>query len=133
MDYLVSRRRITGSVFIIDDDPAMRDSLQALFEVRGFDVESYDTARSFRSRRDRSVKGCLIVDLDMTEANGLALLRSLAADGLPIVALSSRYTSELRARALAAGAVACIDNPIEPARLLETVFQIMPAETSKLE
>ena len=91
MEVFVGKQPLASTVFIIDDDAAMRDSLQALFEVRGLRVECFDNAGAFRARHDHNARGCLIVDLDTPDANGLALLRSLAGDEyrLPVIVLSS--------------------------------------------
>ena len=129
MDSLVRERLADCTVFVVDDDAAMRDSLQALFEVRGFNVECFESAGAFRARHDRDARGCLIVDLNMPEAGGLDMLRMLAVEGyrLPTIIMSGQFGGDYCARARAAGAVACIDKPFEPARLIETVLQAMPA------
>jgi FixJ family two-component response regulator len=129
MDSLVRERLADCTVFVVDDDAAMRDSLQALFEVRGFRVECFDSARAFRARHGRDTLGCLIVDLNMPEAGGLDLLQMLAVEGyrLPAIVMSGQFSGDYCARALAAGAVACLDKPFEPARLVETVLRAMPA------
>lgn len=116
-----------GTVFIIDDDEAMRDALRALFEARGISAECFDSGDAFRARHDTSCRGCLIIDLNLSGRSGLEVLEVLLAQGyrLPTLVLSANLRGEFKARAASAGAVACIDKPFEPNHLVETVQSVM--------
>lgn len=123
MDSRVRDLPAVGTVFVIDDDPAMRDSLRVLLEVRGLAAECFDSVAAFRASRNAGATGCLILDLHMPRSDGLELLETLAAEGsqLRTIMLSGAFGEGFRARAMAAGAVACIDKPFEPSRLIEAV------------
>ena len=63
-----------GTVYVVDDDEAVRDSLQWLLEGKGYRVRCFDSAESFLSRYDARETACLIVDIRMGGMTGLDLL-----------------------------------------------------------
>jgi len=118
-----------GTVFVVDDDAAMRDSLQALLEVRGFRTRCFESVAAFRACKPGLLPGCVVLDLNMPERNGLELVEALSAEGsrLRVIMLSGGFNDDFKARAMAAGATACIDKPFAPARLIEAVAAALPA------
>jgi two-component system, LuxR family, response regulator FixJ len=129
MDTRVLDFSVDGRVFVIDDDPAVRDSLRILFELRGLHTECFDSVAAFRARGVDIDAGCLIVDLHMPAVDGLELIEALAAEGSPLrmIMLSGAFNDGFRARAMAAGAVACIDKPYEPSQLVKAVQAVLRA------
>ena len=79
-----------GTVYVVDDDEAVRDSLQWLLEGKDYRVRCFESAESFLSRYDAREVACLIVDIRMGGMTGLELQNRLLEihSPLPIVFLS---------------------------------------------
>jgi FixJ family two-component response regulator len=73
-----------GTVYVVDDDEAVRDSLQWLLEGKGYRVRCFDSAESFLSRYDAREVACLIVDIRMGGMTGLELQSRLIEDHSPL-------------------------------------------------
>ena len=110
-------------VFVVDDDPALRDSIALLARAEGLAARTFDSARSFLDAWDRAEPGCLIVDLRMPGLSGLDLQERLAgdADAPPIIFLTGYGTVPAAVRALKAGAMDFLEKPFDPATLLARV------------
>ena len=106
-------------VFVIDDDAAVRDSLQTLLEIKNFDVVAFESCDSFLKTRDGARADCLVLDLHMAGTNGLDLLQILKQRGthLPTIVLTGRGNPETRSAALSLGALTMLDKPVRPADL----------------
>ncbi len=111
------------TVFIVDEDDAMRESLRAMFEARGFKTLSFDAAAAFKAGHDGISRGCLIIDLIEPGYRALEILHSLAGEmeRIPFVVLSDAYSRDLKALAREAGATTCVDKPFEPEYLVSVV------------
>ena len=107
-------------VLIIDDDPAVRNSLKFALEVEGFAVRAYPTGADLLSEKDFPANGCLVVDYKLPEMNGLDLLVELRKRkiDLPAILITTHPSSEVRHRAALAG-VPLIEKPL----LNDTLFQ----------
>ncbi len=101
------------TVFVVDDDPAMRDSLSWLLQSDGLAVESYPTAEEFLDTYDPTRPGCLVLDLRLPGMSGLDLQGELADRGitLPLLIVTGYGDLMTRARALKAGALDFIEKP----------------------
>ena len=95
------------TVFIVDDDGAVRDSLSLLMRSAGLASEAFPGAREFLADVAVDRPGCLILDVRMPEIDGLELQRQLAARGsrLPIIMLTGHGDVPLAVEALRAGAI----------------------------
>ena len=115
------------TVFIVDDDEMVRDSLRALLEAHRFQVHDFESARGFLDNRERLARGCLLVDMHMPDMNGLELLQALRkqGDAMPAVLYTGRNDPELEARALTAGASAVLDKPVTHTTLLAAIRQAL--------
>jgi two-component system response regulator FixJ len=111
------------TVYIVDDDAAVRDSMRVLLETYGLTVRDYASARAFLSDRPSVEKSCLLLDLHMPEMSGLELVDWLQQDGLdiPTIIVTGRGDASTRARALAAGALALLNKPVEETELLHSL------------
>ena len=114
-------------VFVVDDDPALRDSIALLVRAEGLAARTFDSARSFLDTWDRSESGCLIVDLRMPGLSGLDLQERLAGDtdAPPIIFLTGYGTVPAAVRALKAGAMDFLEKPFDPATLLARVREAL--------
>jgi two-component system, LuxR family, response regulator FixJ len=109
-----------ATVLIIDDDPALRNSLKFALEVEGFAVRAYPTGAELLADGEMPDKGCLVVDYKLPVMNGLDLLCELRRRkiDLPAILITTHPNSALRSRAAEAG-VHLIEKPL----LNDTLFQ----------
>lgn len=111
------------TVFIVDDDPAVRDSLTALLRAAGYAVEAYPDAEMFLAAYDPARPGCLILDMQMPGMDGLGLQTVLAErkDNRPIIFLTAHATVPTTVRALKKGAFDFLEKPTRGKTLLAHV------------
>jgi len=112
-----------GKVFLVDDEPELRQALSRLLRAEGLDVEDFGSAPAFLARVDDACTGCLVLDLAMPELDGLELQRQLAARGahLGIVFLTGHGDIPTSVRAIKAGALDFLTKPVRRADLLRAV------------
>lgn len=112
-----------ATVFIIDDDQAVRDALRLLMSSAELAVETFTGAREFLEAVPKDRRGCLVLDVRMPEIDGLELQRQLAARGsrMPIIILTGHGDVPMAVQALRAGAVDFIQKPFESKRLLASI------------
>jgi FixJ family two-component response regulator len=108
---------------IVDDDDALRTSLDNLIRSVGFRVQGFSSAEAFLRSNQVHATACLILDVRMAGMNGLELQRQIvAADWqIPIIFITSHVDDEARARALDAGAVAFLYKPCREEDLLQAI------------
>jgi len=111
-------------VHVVDDDEAVRDSMRALLESYGIEVQAYASAREFLVAGPAQRRGCVLVDLHMPGMGGLELLEALKAQGsrIPVIAITGRSDSILKERATRAGAVTLLEKPVPDEALLSTLM-----------
>lgn len=114
-------------VSVVDDDPAVRDSIAMLVRTEGLAVRTFDSARSFLATWDPCEPGCLVVDLRLPGLSGLDLQQRLAAEGdaPPIIFLTGYGTVPAAVRALKAGAIDFLEKPFDPAALLARIHEAL--------
>jgi RNA polymerase sigma factor (sigma-70 family) len=113
------------TVFIVDDDDAVRRSLQLLIRSVGLSVETFASAQEFLKRKPPDGPACLVLDVRMPGLSGLDLQRELAAAGLevPIIFMTGHGSVPMSVRAMKAGAVDFLQKPIDEQVLLDAVHQ----------
>ncbi len=104
---------MAGTIYVVDDDEAVRDSLRALLESRGFNVSTYDSAEAFLGAYRPGTQACAVVDLRMPGMDGLQLIERLKGDaaGLPIIMVTGHGDVPLAVRAMKAGATDFVEKP----------------------
>lgn len=114
---------MSQTVFIVDDDAAMRDALAQLLETSGLQVEAYANGPAFLAAHEVDRPGCLLLDMSMPGMTGLEVQAALNARGLtiPIIFLTGHGDIPMAVRAVQAGAVDFLEKPIQGAALLERV------------
>jgi FixJ family two-component response regulator len=119
-----------ATVFVIDDDAAMRKSLALLVETVQLRVETFETAQEFLDSFDPAGPGCLILDLRMPGLSGLELQQRLAARGvrLPIIFISAHGDLTSAVSAMRAGAVDFLEKPFRGQVLLDRIHQALEAD-----
>jgi FixJ family two-component response regulator len=110
-------------ISIVDDDDALRNSLDDLIRSIGFRTEGFPSAEAFLSSNQARNTACLILDVRMPGMNGLDLQRQIvAADWrIPIIFITSHADDDARARALEGGAVAFLYKPFREEELLDAI------------
>lgn len=110
-------------VSVVDDDEAVRDSIQFLLEVAGFNVTPFGSAVDFLAGQEQDAQGCVLLDLQMPHISGLELMRILDARGtkLSVALMSGSMSPELRCRALELGVKEIIEKPLDVNALLQFV------------
>jgi len=122
------------TVFVVDDDPAVRDSLSLLLETAGFSVECHESAESFLAGYREDRQGCLILDVRMQPMSGPELQAELVRRGsrLPIIFLTAHGDIPMTVRAIKAGAKDFLTKPIDGNELLDRVQAVLQAEQERL-
>ena len=110
-------------VHVIDDDDAMRDSLEFLFQTADLPVRIYASAAAFLDALSAGASGCVVTDVRMPEMSGLELLREVRRHGhdLPIIVITGHGDVPLAVEAMQAGALDFLEKPFDDKRLLKLV------------
>jgi two-component system response regulator FixJ len=110
-------------IFIVDDDPGVRDSLRLLLECEGLEAREFASCREFLGADWAAEGNCLIVDVHMPGISGIELLETMRRDGamLPVIVLSGRIDAAIRNRARAAGVLAVVEKPHQAHEVLNLV------------
>lgn len=113
------------TVFVVDDDEAVRGGLRRLMESVGLNVETYGSAQEFLSDCDPDRQGCLVLDVRMPGMGGLDLQDQLGKQGirLPVIILTGHADVAAAVRALKAGAMDFIEKPFNSQALLDRIQQ----------
>ena len=126
-----------GKVYVIDDDEAMRDSLNFLLESAGFNVTLFESALKFLEALPGLDFGCVVSDVRMPGLDGIELLKRMKADNsrFPIVILTGHGDIPLAVEAMKLGAVDFLEKPFEDDRLIgmieAAIRQAEPAAKSE--
>ena len=112
-----------ATVFVVDDDPAVRESLQWLIESVGLNVETYATAQAFLDAFDRDRPGCLVLDVRMPGISGLDLQDQLASQQvrIPVIIITGHADVPMAVRAMKAGVIDFIEKPFSDELLLDRI------------
>ncbi|NIR29127.1 MAG: response regulator transcription factor [Gammaproteobacteria bacterium] len=124
-----------ATVFVVDDDPEVRESLQWLLQSAGFEVMTFDSPQAFLDTYHEEMYGCVLLDLRMPEMDGLALQRQLTARGirLPVIILSAHVDVPTAVEAMRAGAVDVLQKPFEDQLLIDRINQALREDASTRE
>lgn len=111
------------TVFVIDDEPTMRDSLKFLLQSIGLSVECSASAAEFLAVLDPGRPGCIVSDVRMPGMSGLELLDQLRSRGMamPLILITAHADVPMAVRALKAGAVDFIEKPFNDQVLLDSI------------
>jgi two-component system response regulator FixJ len=123
------------TVFVVDDDPAVRDSLHWLLQSVDLAVETYATGEEFLRAYDPARPGCLVLDVRMPGMSGLRLQDELAARGirLPIIILTGYAEVQTAVRALKTGAFDFLEKPYSDEMLLDRIHHAIETDRQTRE
>ena len=116
-----------GTVYVVDDDEAVRDSLQWLLEGKDYRVRCFDSAESFLARYDAREVACLIVDIRMGGMSGLELQDRLIENKspLPIVFITGHGDVPMAVDTMKKGALDFIQKPFDESALVSVVERML--------
>src|SRR5260221_6481122 len=120
----------TPTVFVVDDDDDVRESIAELRRSAGLRVETFATAQDFLGRERGDGPSCLVLDLQLPGMDGLQVQRELARsdDSMPIIFLSGHGDIPTSVKAIKSGAVEFLTKPFDGEHLLETIRQALEAD-----
>jgi FixJ family two-component response regulator len=112
-----------ATIFIIDDDPAIRDSLTLMVAQEGFTVSTFESAEAFLESIQSERFGCAIVDIRMTGMDGMQLQEMLKKHHiqLPIIFLTGHGDIPMSVRAIKAGAIDFLTKPVTREKLMASI------------
>jgi two-component system, LuxR family, response regulator FixJ len=112
-----------ATVYVVDDEPAVRHSLEALLRSVGLGAETFASASEFLAAPVKR-RACLLLDIRMPDMDGLQLQKRLAGTDhdLPTIILTGDGTEETRRRSLEAGAVSFFHKPFDDEELLQAIY-----------
>jgi FixJ family two-component response regulator len=116
-----------GTVYVVDDDEAVRDSLQWLLEGKDYRVRCYESAEAFLSRYDPREVACLIADIRMGGMNGMELQARLIErqSPLPIMFITGHGDVPMAVESMKNGAMDFIQKPFQEPQLLDLVERML--------
>jgi FixJ family two-component response regulator len=116
-----------GTVYVVDDDEAVRDSLQWLLEGKDYRVRCYESAEAFLSRYDPREVACLIADIRMGGMNGMELQARLIErqSPLPIMFITGHGDVPMAVESMKNGAMDFIQKPFQEVQLLDLVEHML--------
>jgi FixJ family two-component response regulator len=112
-------------VFVVDDDPSIREALTSLIRSVGLGIETFGSAREFLTRQPPDAPGCLVLDVRLPGLSGLDLQHELAAAqiNLPIIFITGYGDIPMTVQAMKAGAAEFLTKPFRDQDLLDAIQQ----------
>ena len=127
-----------ATIYVVDDDVSVRESLELLIGYAGYRAETFGAAREFLdylARPRRHVPGCLVLDVSLPDLNGLELQQRLSGEPvpLPVVFITGYGDIPMSVRAMKAGAVEFLTKPWSDDALLEAIGQAVARSRAALD
>lgn len=129
---LMDTRRI---VYIVDDDPAVRQAVSIVARALGVEVRAFARAEEFLAACDETTTGCLVLDVRMPETSGIELQRTLNAAGIriPVIMMSGHADVRMAVEAMSQGAFTFLEKPFRMEELSTTIEKALSESQSVLE
>ncbi len=123
------------TIYIVDDDDDVRDSIQELLQCVGLAVLGFASGRDFLQRYDPVTGLCIVLDLHMPDISGLQVLDALQARGntVPIVVFSGRSDQTTLEFAHRSGVIAVLGKPLDPDKLIALMQSLLTEKTTAQE
>jgi FixJ family two-component response regulator len=115
--------RPAPAIYVVDDEPAVLKAVGRLLRAASFDVITLSSSREFLAQYDHAAHGCIVLDIEMPDLNGLDLQGTLGAEGmgLPIIFLTGHGDIPKTVRAIKQGAVDFLTKPVDERVLIDAV------------
>ncbi|MBX2835396.1 MAG: response regulator [Gammaproteobacteria bacterium] len=113
-----------ATVYVVDDNPAVRDAIRWLVEEVGLSAEVYATAQEFVDKFDAEAIGCLVLDIRMPGMGGLELQDYLLNNNIsiPVIVVTGHGDVPMAVRSMKNGAFEFLQKPFNDQTLLDTIF-----------
>jgi len=120
-------------VYVVDDDDAVRDSLELLLRSAKLNVETFESARAFLAAFQPERPGCVVLDVRMPDMSGLELQDALAAAGheIPIIFVTGHGDVPMAVKTMKAGAIDFIQKPFRDADLLARIDEALKRDAEQ--
>ena len=117
----------TPTVFVVDDDPSVRASIQGLLKSANLRSESFGTAEEFLRSKRSDGPSCLVLDVSLPGVNGLDFQRHLADAGIqiPVIFVTGHGDIPMTVKAMKSGAVEFLTKPFDDQDLLNAIQQAL--------
>jgi FixJ family two-component response regulator len=124
--------RAESTVFIVDDDDGVRESIAALVHAMGLSSEQFDSGRAFLEWFDDSRAGCVLLDVRLPHHSGLDVQRRLneAACAPPVIMMSGHADVSVAVRAMKAGAIDFLSKPFAEQALWDAIQRAVEIDTA---
>jgi two-component system response regulator FixJ len=124
----------TPTIFVIDDQPAVRDALGEMLRVFGHAVETFESADGFLHSLSETRTGCIVADVRMPGMDGIELARELSRRNvpLPVVLISGHADVPMAVAAIKAGAEDFIEKPVDDTQLLAAINRALARAFNEL-
>ena len=111
------------TVFVVDDDASVRQSLELLIGSAGWEPQTFASAREFLSSPPAAAPSCLVLDVNLPDLNGLEVLARLRQErpALPVIVMTAHGSEAIAEMALASGATRYLIKPVARQDLLNAV------------
>ena len=130
---LSASSRGTPVVFVVDDDISVRESLEALIRLAGWEPETFASAREFLARSRSDVPSCLVLDLSLPDLNGLDLQKRIVdRTDMPVIFITGYGDVPSTVQAMKAGAAEFLTKPFGDAVLLTAIQQAIERSQAAL-
>lgn len=118
------------TIFIVDDDPSVRDALGLLLGIRGYRTAMFASGEAFLKAWQRSWAGCMLVDIRMSGMDGLSLQQELNARGctLPVIIVTGHGDVSQARAAFKANASDFLEKPFDDAKLIAAIDEALSRE-----
>jgi FixJ family two-component response regulator len=122
-----------ATVFVVDDDPSMRRSLDSLLRSVGHDVRLFSSAPEFMQAVRGDVPGCILLDVRLPGMSGLAFQQELTKSGvaLPIIFITGHGDVPMTVRAMKAGAVEFLTKPFDDQVLIDAIHEALERDRAR--
>jgi FixJ family two-component response regulator len=124
-----------ATVYVVDDDPSVREGLHTLFRSAGWEAEAFESAEDFLASARADTPACLVLDVSLPDFSGLELQQALRAEqtDLPIIFITGHGDVPMSVRAMKAGAVEFLTKPCDNDALLEAVRQALERSRAAMD
>jgi FixJ family two-component response regulator len=121
------------TVFVVDDDPSVRASIQGLLKSANLRSESFGTAEEFVRGKSPDGPSCLVLDVSLPGVNGLDFQHQLADAGIqiPIIFVTGHGDIPMSVKAMKSGAVEFLTKPFDDQGLLDAIYQALDRDRQR--
>jgi FixJ family two-component response regulator len=130
-----SKSQQRPTVFVVDDDISVRESLELLIEFAGWQPETFASAEEFLAHPRTAAPNCLVLDVSLPDLNGLELQRLIASErtDMPIIFITGHGDVPMTVQAMKAGAVEFLTKPFDDEMLISAIRHAIKRSASVLD